>query len=343
MATTSIYPASRMLEGVPCVGFHRHLSPFPGSLFACLEYLGEEPDYDFLMGASGAAFRRLWNRDDGGNIDLSHLGEKPFELVFEALGYEYRNVPIEKSAMIAAIQESLERGVPVIAFGIIGPPEAGIVTGYRHDGATLLGWSYFQTDSQAYYEKSDWFEGLQSNWDRGLIVIGEKRPSRPSDRQVLKSALEFALDLARRPARANLPDHASGLAAYQAWADELEVDADYPPGDAETMSWRAMIYGDQCIMLEERKHAAGFLHKMALRVPEAALYLKEAATRYEAVSSLIRSIWPWDESYDGFIHTMGDPGFRRGMAYQILKAGSIEAEALVYLEAALELIARKDG
>jgi hypothetical protein len=342
MVTTSIYPASRVLDGVPCIGFHRHLSPFPGSLFACQEYLGEEPDYDFLMGASGAAFRRLWNRDDGGNIDLSHLGDTPFKLVFDALGYEWRAVPIEKSAMIAAIQESLERGVPVISFGILGPPEAGIVTGYREDGAVLLGWSYFQTDNQAYYEKSDWFETLQSNTLRGLIVIGEKRASHPSDRQVLISTLEFALDLARQPVRPNLPDHASGLAAYQAWADELEVDADYAAEDAETMNWRAMIYGDQCIMLEERKHAAGFLHKMAQRVPEAALDLEAAAIRYTEVGNLITEIWSWGETYDGFVQTMGGFGIRRGMSALIRKAGSLEADALVYLEEALEQIPAKE-
>jgi hypothetical protein len=73
---------------VPRIGFDVHMCPFPGSLHACLEYLGDPCDYDYLMGVTGAAFRRLWNRDDGGNVDLSYLGDEPFRRAFEALGHE---------------------------------------------------------------------------------------------------------------------------------------------------------------------------------------------------------------------------------------------------------------
>jgi hypothetical protein len=69
---------NKVLDGVPRIGFDVHMCPFPGSLYACLEYLGDPCDYDYLMGVTGAAFRRFWNRDDGGNIDLSYLGDEPF-------------------------------------------------------------------------------------------------------------------------------------------------------------------------------------------------------------------------------------------------------------------------
>jgi hypothetical protein len=134
----------RVLPGVPRIGFDIHMCPFPGSLYSLLTYLGDQPDYDYIMGVAGAAFRRFWNRDDGGNIDLFYLGTEPARLVFEALGYGWQAVPADRQAMIDAIRHSVERGVPAIAFGIIGPPEAGLVTGYAGDGDVLYGWSYFQ-------------------------------------------------------------------------------------------------------------------------------------------------------------------------------------------------------
>jgi len=75
------FPSRQVLENIPRVGFNIHLCPFPGSLYAYLKYVGEPGDYDYIMGTTGAAFRRLWNRDDGGNIDLSYLGETPFKSV----------------------------------------------------------------------------------------------------------------------------------------------------------------------------------------------------------------------------------------------------------------------
>ena len=50
--------------------------------------------------------------------------------------------------MIAAIQESLARKVPPISFGILGPPEAGGVTGYDQGGAAELTQHIFTVSNQ---------------------------------------------------------------------------------------------------------------------------------------------------------------------------------------------------
>lgn len=91
--TLTTYPPHLLLENVPRIDFDIHLSPFPGSLYAVLNYRGDHQEYDYLMGITGAAFRRLWNRDDGGNIDLSRFGEMPFRLAFNALGYAWQRLP----------------------------------------------------------------------------------------------------------------------------------------------------------------------------------------------------------------------------------------------------------
>ena len=64
--------------------------------------------------------------------------------------------------------------------------------------------------------------------------------------------------------------HVSGLAAYAAWADALEVDADYPANSDEVLGLRLMIHGDQCVMLWEREDADRFLRRVAEALPEAA-------------------------------------------------------------------------
>ncbi|GAB3433445.1 hypothetical protein [Flindersiella endophytica] len=57
----------------------------------------------------------------------------------------------------------------MLAFGIIGPPECGILTGYDQDGDVILGYSYFQEpDVVGYYEQTDWGHRQRARPDRGM-------------------------------------------------------------------------------------------------------------------------------------------------------------------------------
>jgi hypothetical protein len=346
MSTATHIPTTSeraVLEGVPPIGFHIHFCPFPGSLYACMQFLGDPCDYDYLMGVTGAAFRRLWNRDDGGNIDLMYLAPEPDRRAFRALGYRYTTVPrTDRDAMLAAVVDSISRGRPLIAFGIIGPPEAGIVTGYRDHGAVLTGYSYFQEPSlRGYYEQADWFEHLAPGGAYGLIVIGEKLPTRPPEREILADTLAWAIDLARREHRREQPNHISGLAAYRAWAAALEVDADYPPDDAEALQWRVMIHGDQTTMLSERRSAAAYLRRMAAVAPEAADALAASAAAFDKVASYEPRIWLWGESMGPEVgRELTDSVVRQGIAEAVSQAGAEEAQAVELLEWALEAMRR---
>jgi hypothetical protein len=195
-------PAVRLvLEGVPKIGYNIRLSPFPGSVESLLKYVGEPVPYEYIMGVTGAPFRRVWSRDDGGNIALMYFGIEPHRRLFEAIGFAYRVVPrTDRDAMLEAVRTSIGAGVPVIAFGIIGPPEAGLVTGYDEGGDVLLGHSYFDFASYGtsrYYEQRDWFTEMDKS-SAGMIVLGGRRP-RPAPRDVLISSLAWAIDLARTP------------------------------------------------------------------------------------------------------------------------------------------------
>ena len=56
-------PDRRVLEGVPKVDFGSRYCSFTASLEAVMKYLGDPVDYDYAMGVTGLAFRRLWSRD----------------------------------------------------------------------------------------------------------------------------------------------------------------------------------------------------------------------------------------------------------------------------------------
>lgn len=344
MNTASHQPARVVLEGVPEIGYHKHLCPFAGSLHACLEYLDDPCDYDFIMAVTGAAFRRLYQRDDPGSIDLMRLSPEPHTRIFRALGYSFKTVRHDdKATMINAVKESIGRGYPVLAFGIIGPPECGIITGYDLDGEVLIGYSYFQDAIQGgYFEKPDWFETMQHG-RYGLILLGSKKKQRPSDRQTFISALEWAVNLEHIARRPSLPDHASGLAAYDAWADSLEVDDDFPENDLQVLEWRLMIHCDQCTMLDERRSAARFLWDMRKIAPEAADQLAASAVLYEEVAGFVSGIWLWStEACADAARGLADARTRRTIAGYIRAAGLKEAKAVEQLDNAL-LILREQG
>ena len=348
-----------VLQDVPKIGYNVHLCPFPGSLCAIMQYLGDPVEYDYLMGVTGAAFRRLWNRDDGGNVDLTYLALEPFRRAAEGIEYELRPVPRDKEKMLRAIRESIARGRPVIAFGIVGPPEAGIVTGYGRGGEVLVGWSYFQDAKlPGYYEEADWFGkfsrfapapdaglGPAGSEPLGLILVGDKnRWPGPSKRAILISSLKWAVDLARTAKRPNLPNHVSGLAAYEAWAKGLEADADYPKGDTKVMDRRAIVHGDQCTMLGERHNAASYLHLMSGAAPEASEHLEAAAELYDEVAGLGSKVWLWGHSMGPEVaRASAEPRTRREIAGHVRAAAAKEAEAVDKLEAALKVLTGDAG
>lgn len=354
-ASTATAPADRLvLEGVPKIGFGVRMSPFPGSVEAVMKYLDEPVDYDTLMVVSGASFRRTFNKDDGGNVDLLYFSPEPQRRVFDALGFAYRAVSwTDKDKMIAAIKESLAAGRPVIACGIVGPPEAGIVAGYDHGGATLLGHSYFPPGKKGndYFVRTDWYAQCTKDlgiWTDvpgrrqetpGLIVLGQRKP-RPSARQQLVAALAWAVDLARVSRRSHLPDHVCGLAAYDAFAVALEVDADYPKDNPRVLETRAMVYSDQMMMLADRRHAAGYLRAAARAFPEAAedlLAAAESLPDFERVPGL----WPWKSHFyqDAEVQQgLADPQLRRALAAKVRQCAALESRAVDHLEKALAIL-----
>lgn len=336
---TDPFPARFVLEGVPEIGYHVRLCPFPGSAESLLGFLEDPQDYAWIMGITGACFRRVWSRDDGGNVDLMYFAPEPYARLFGALGYGFRTAPPDdKQAILALVREGLESGVPVLSCGPVGPPEVGIVTGWEDGGETLLGWSYFQSrETPGYYRQPGWFEGRDPNGAFGALLLTTPHADRADARETLISSLKWAVELALASDR--LPGYVCGVAAYEAWAGGLEVDADFPAGDDGALSVRAMIHGDQCVMLAEREQAASYLRQAAAQAMEVAVLLEAAADAYAAARETLSRIWLWGMPDEPATRAgLRDRATRTAIAAAIREAGGHEAEAVRQLREALRTL-----
>lgn len=184
--------------------------------------------------------------------------------------------------------------------------------------------------------------GGQNPPPTGLIIIGDKKPEPgPSKRDLLISSLKWAVDLEKTPVRTEVQDHVSGLAAYDAWADALETDVDYPQDNPDIIGNRCSVHGDQCTMLCDRSSASKYLGSMIYAAPEAADDLKAAGALYQEVADLCAKIWPWNSCYFGdpvIRKAITDSNVRREIAKAVRIAKETEAKAVEHLEKALQTL-----
>jgi len=291
--------------------------PFPSCLAALLRYLGEE--YPWLpleahhktwrlnyanvhfLGASGMAFGLLWR--EGWHFDnADHMFvADPREVIrraFLAAGYEYEIVekdgnPEDELRFRDKIMTAINQGVPVLAFGIIGPPECCLVTGYDDDGDVLMGWNYFQNDPafqadvtfepNGYFRKRDWFKDTWS-----FILVGQKRAD--FDTQLSnREMLSWALKVMRTP---EVYGRHSGLAAFEPWRRQILNESDFMDNDADTLRQRYEVHNTAVgLVAEGRSWGNLFLRHIAAESPQMESDLIEAAACMEAEHDLMWDLW----------------------------------------------------
>ena len=344
--------------------------PFPSCLRACLEYLGDALGcrkiglrgqqwdcgcgYAHLMGVTGAAFKLSWGdgwRPD--NVASWLVGRDPAEIfrrAFAAIGYGYeilRHGDLRRegddSDAIARrhiIKSIRDRGRPVIAHGVIGPPEECIITGYDEAGDVLIGWSFFQnsaewgasieTEPNGMFRKRDWFADTWS-----LLLIGEKG-EQPHPKQVYRDAFEWGLEVIRTPTRFQCHN---GLAAYDSWAEHLLRDEDFATDDIVTLRDRFMVHDDAVgAVAEGRWHASVFLTQAAMASGLNAPELYAAASCCAAEHDLMEKVWGLVGGLgrdDEKVRKLADPDVRRQMVPIIRRARDRDAEVADHIENAL--------
>lgn len=373
-AGASTYPSRCVLENVPKVHFYQggprcpEDVPFPSCLRAALEFMGQnlgcrhttvrqpawpfDCAYAYILGVSGAASRLLWHpaQWDGANGDMALMAEdahEPFRRAFEAVGYacEILDRPPERDSEALFRQRIVDsiagQGLPVIAFGVIGPPECCLVSGYDESGDVLIGWNFFQDfpecnadvefEPNGQFRKRGWYPATP-----GLILIGAKR-ERPPMKELGRRSLAWILQVTRTP---QVGSRRSGLAAYTAWAEALLRDDQFASDDIALLRERYMVHYDAVgILAEGRWYGALFLAQLASNVfDRAAEELFHAAACYAAEHDLMWQVWRLaggNGVSDAHVRKLAEPETRRQIAAVILQARDQDAQATAHIERAL--------
>lgn len=292
-----------ILLGVPKVQYcPEGLTPFPSCLRACANYMGIDVSYDYTMTASGAAFRLTWDETHWnlGNVDSIYTYDEPervFKQGIESIGCNYeflgRKKNTQKEEFITFIKSQIDKGNPVIALGIIGPPEACIITGYRNDGQTLLGWNFFQDnpefnstvtfDESGYFISDCWWE----NTDTVAVMSLE-----PADKKMIdiKTILSNAITVMTGRKDGN---YAKGLMAYDAWVKAVDNDPDFSEELLlPLLAERLFTHGDalDCVA-DGRYHASVFMKKTAEQYVEQKALFEQVANYFMEVFEIHKKLF----------------------------------------------------
>ncbi len=352
MISSEVNQDQGILLGVPRVQYGpEELTPFPACLKACANYIGIDVSYDYVMAASGAAFRLTWDETvwNLGNVDSIFTYDEPervFRQGIEALGCSYRYLGREgntKEDFTTFIKAQIDKGNPVIALGIIGPPEACIITGYRNGGDTLLGWNFFQDnpefnrdvtfDESGYYITDRWWD----NPDTLAVLALEPTDAKKAD---IKEILINATDAMKGRKCGN---YAKGLLAYDAWIKAVGNDSDFSEDlILPLLAERLFTHGDaiDCIA-DGRYNASLFMKKAAEEYPDHKALFDKAAVHFMDVSKvhtkLFEAVGGWERG-EVQMRNFAKPDVRRRSVQLIYEAKENDEKAFAILRQLVGII-----
>ncbi|HET8569182.1 MAG TPA: hypothetical protein VFM93_09370 [Candidatus Limnocylindria bacterium] len=269
--------------------------------------------YDWVMGASGAAFTTAVDAERWDPLAASPRDAATRGRAAAAAGVRLDEVapPYDdemRALVLDRIRESIDAGVPVIVRGIVGPPEYGLLVGY--DGDALLARTYFDKGPEPTRLAAD---ALAAE-ERGAPIFLDPAP--PVDRtRAIAAGVGAGLD-AGGATDAAMAAWAAALRDDERWKDQKHA------GEA--------AFGDQAmrtILADQRQAAARFLRgirgELPLRAQGDAL---RAAESYGRVAELAakHGVGPFDAAA---AMRFLDPGHRRGWANLLDQARKSEAEA----------------
>ena len=242
------------------------------------------------------------------------------------------------------IVHNIENNRPVISYGIIGPPDEGVVTGYDKNGQILLGRSYFHDNTNGYYEKDDWYDACL-----GLVLIGKKRET-PLKQDIYLESLRWAVQLAKerevKVLAKNDSQHLNGFAAFDAWIDALKNDAYFPKDDMDELTLSCQIHNNVTLsgLFDSRRAAVGFLKSMNDEFPAGKANISKAVEAYEKELGFLLDglkTVPFAFQPEEQRLRMADPEMRSNLSALIRKSKEKDIQAISHIEHAIEEIEKE--
>lgn len=271
-----------------------------------------------------------------GSDEVYELGAKAIGRSFELLG---RDKDTTKEAFIQFIKKHIDEGYPCIALGIIEPPEACLITGYRDNGNTLLGWNFFQNDPDfakdvkkddcGYFICDSWWENSDTH---AVMYIGDKYSEPIAQQKILKNAVR---------AMTGRTDgcYCKGIAAYDAWADMLGNN-NFSEGDNFSVLFHRMLcQNDATIcLIDGRGCAAEYFDILAKdNSPRSEKYQELASIFTEIkgiVSEMPKLLGSWGDM-ENMLANLADINIRAKLCEYIKQAKALDEKALLVLNSML--------
>src|SRR6266540_2940347 len=277
-------------------------------------------EYDWVMGASGAAFTTAIDVEGWDPIAAAPLDDTT--LARAARGTGMRADPVAspfdeemKALVLDRVLEALEAKVPPLARGLVGPSEYGLVVGCDEETPTFYARTYFDKTEQP--TKLDW-----SAFEKDGLVVFLDRTGAPDRAAIARDAVEAAV------ASTGASDR-----ALETWIAALRDDARW----TDTRHAGAAAFGDHAmrtLLADKRRAAASFLRTTRALFPGSpGADVLRAAESYGYVADAAKKvgIGPFDASV---AMRFLDAGHRRSWAKQLETALGHERDAHAALRAA---------
>lgn len=315
---------------------------FPSCMRSVMAAFNEDRAYDFsfFAGVSGDFFTQLWLEPKWRYIDsysnVCKASQKPIQAAFDACGYEYTyvdntQIKEKEAVMLQRIIASIDKGLPVLAFGIVGPPNCSIICGYAQEGKQLIGWSQFtgelkedelidQVCAENYFQAENDLTHIEA-----LIFFGKKKPRVSIADNIKHSILNI-------PALAALPSTEElrmGKEAFDAWADSLLCDEYFRD---ETMLVGPLDTYQSCVVQTGTNlfYLDAYLKNALTLCPEIEAQLKTLIDRFAQEKAAFDQLIEYQGGYffEKDRKALLDKNFRQGLAKHVKAVGSCYEKAV---------------
>lgn len=271
----------------------------------CAGYVMEccgEPDYDywFFAGLTGDNFAQNYALNGGflgdGVVDflLSNGTVAPadyFEGLFEKCGYACTYVDgkaLRKNIglYLRTLTATIDKGLPVILYGVGGPP-FGVIVGYEEHGRVLLYMTGDQTEPRRLSVEEA--VGREETARLGWIFVGEK-----TEQKDLKQQYRDVIQHLAELLTVKTDTYCFGAEAFRAWAADIEGGR-FDGMKPEDFDGWCMYTTYVCCLATNSGGCRGFLEKAQALNPDLT-FLEEVRRQYRITGLL----WNAGESGDGF-------------------------------------------
>jgi len=245
----------------------------------------------------------------------------------------------DESAMRHLVAETIAEGQPLLAFGVVGPPECCLICGYEEGGDVLVGWSFFteweQNDPDVDLDPSGMFR--RRNWYPNTLALLTISPQTRTDWTIPYREM-VERNLAALHAQPVGP-FVTGIAVWDAWAHDLESETRFGSDDLEVLMNLHMPHTDAVgNVAEARWYGCLALREAAVHLPEAKAEIRAAADCYKQQHDLMWNIWNaagGNGIGETLARALAEPSARQAILPLMAQAKSLDIQAAVHLERAL--------